>query len=199
MGKERAYHHGDLRATLLRLTIEKIAKEGVDKISVRALAREAGVAHRAAYQHFPDKDALVAAALSDGYAMLETRLAAVADETASPVERLIAIAKVLAVFAYDHQNMFLAMTGPRINQKGDFPELEAALGRNWRLVVAPIAQGVASGDFGIGDKNAAAAIFWGGLQGVITQSLLGRIKLDPSERDAFFETVGIRLVAALKP
>jgi AcrR family transcriptional regulator len=198
MGKARAYHHGDLRSTLVALADEQIASAGVETISVRALARAAGVAHRAAYQHFPDKDALVAAALAQGYQRLEERLSAVIGKATPPEEQLIAIAKAYADFAHDEPNMFLAMTGPRINQAGGFGELEAALGRNWRLIVGPINEGVDSGVFGVSDKHAAAAIFWGGLQGVITQAVLSRIKLKPAERRDFFDLAARRLAAALK-
>ncbi|NOX82228.1 MAG: TetR/AcrR family transcriptional regulator [Alphaproteobacteria bacterium] len=198
MGKARAYHHGDLRSTLVALADEEIASAGVETISVRALSRAAGVAHRAAYQHFPDKDALVAAALAQGYQRLEERLSAVIGKATPPEEQLIAIAKAYADFAHDEPNMFLAMTGPRINQAGGFVELEAALRRNWRLIVRPINEGVDSGVFGVSDKHAAAAIFWGGLQGVITQAVLNRIKLKPEERRGFFDLAARRLVAALK-
>lgn len=199
MSNQRAYHHGDLRATLIQLAGAQITKEGVETISVRALAREAGVAHRAAYQHFPDKDALVAAVLAEGYDRLEKRLSAAVASLKKPEDQLIAIGKAYAAFAFAEANMFLAMSGPRLNQAGEFPDLEAALRRSWRLITEPIGQGVESGVFGIGDRNAAAAIFWGGLQGVIAQAVLNRIKLKAAERTAFFETVSRRLVGALKP
>ncbi|VAV97621.1 hypothetical protein MNBD_ALPHA05-2322, partial [hydrothermal vent metagenome] len=40
--------------------------------------------------------------------------------------------------------------------------------------------------------------FWGGLQGVITQAVLNRIKLKPAERRDFFDLAARRLAAALK-
>lgn len=198
MAERRAYHHGDLRAALTRLAGERIAESGVETISVRALAREAGVAHRAAYQHFPDKDALVAAVLTQGYERLEEKLSAAAGSAKAPDKKLIAIACAYAAFAFAEPNMFLAMTGPRLNQAGQFPDLEAALRRNWRLITEPVGAGVDSGVFGIGDTHAAAAIYWGGLQGVIAQAVLKRIKLKAAEREAFFQTVAERLVASLK-
>ena len=199
MGEKRSYHHGDLRAALIRLAGEHIAEAGAEAISVRALAREAGVAHRAAYQHFPDKDALVAAVLAEAYERLEEKLIAAAASARAPDKKLIAIARAYAAYAFAEPNMFLAMTGPRLNEAGRFPDLEAALRRGWALITEAVGDGVDSGAFGIGDKHAAAAIYWGGLQGVIAQAVLNRIKLKAAERDAFFQTVAERLVASLKP
>jgi AcrR family transcriptional regulator len=193
---DRPYHHGDLRAALIALAEAHIAEHGVESLSVRALAREAGVAHRAAYQHFPDKDGLIAAALTQAYGRLEARLARCNAE--APDEALKNVAEAYAGFAFDEPNMFLAMAGPRVNVSGDHKALEAAIASSWRHVTAPIEKGAASGLFTLGDKRAAAALFWCGLSGVLTQAVLGRLKLKPSERVAFVGVVADRLVAGLK-
>ncbi|MFN0025509.1 MAG: TetR/AcrR family transcriptional regulator [Parvularculaceae bacterium] len=80
----RSYHHGDLRATLIALASDHIAAGGVETLSLRALAREAGVAHRAAYQHFPDIDALIATTFADAYGRLDALCAAPLAGAASP-------------------------------------------------------------------------------------------------------------------
>jgi len=197
MGNKRSYHHGDLHTALLRSAVTQIAESGVGNMSVRALARKVGVAHRAAYQHFPNKGALVAAALSMGYDELETRITAASNKETSATENLVAIAIAYADFAFAQRNMFFAMTGPRINDKGIYPVLEEALNRNWRLITTPIDEGIISGEFNIDDKQAAAVVFWGGLQGVITQVLLGRIKLKSDQRTGFFKTTAERFVRML--
>jgi AcrR family transcriptional regulator len=191
----RAYHHGDLRATLIALAGAHIAREGVDSLSVRALAKEAGVAHRSAYQHFPDKDGLIAAVFVEAYQRLDARIS---DSGGAPEARLIQVARALSGFAADEPKMFLAMTGPRVNQSGAHEALEAAIAKSWRHVAAPIGAGVDSGAFKARDKRAAAALFWGGLTGVLTQAALGRLKVKPAERAAFFDDVARRLIAGLK-
>lgn len=192
----RAYHHGDLRATLISLATGHIAREGVETLSIRALAKEAGVAHRAAYQHFPDKDGLIAAVFVEAYARLGARIEKAA--AASVEESLIEVARALAAFAGEEPRMFLAMTGPRINRSGAHEALEKAIARSWRHVAGPIAVGIDSGLFKSPDKRAAAALFWGGLTGVLTQAALGRLKVKPSERVRFFDDAAARLIAGLK-
>lgn len=57
----RAYHHGDLRSALLEQGIALVESEGIEALSLREVARRAGVSATAVYRHFPDKAALVAA------------------------------------------------------------------------------------------------------------------------------------------
>jgi AcrR family transcriptional regulator len=194
---ERPYHHGDLKSALISLATAQIARSGAESLSVRALAREAGVAHRAAYQHFPDKDSLLAAALAAAYDRLATRLDAARDRASSPRDQLLAVASAYGAFAVEEPNVFLAMAGPRINAAGAFADLETAIARAWRHVAGPIAAGVERGDFTLADKTAAAAIFWCGLSGVLTQAAQGRLKLAPEKRAALIALAAERLLAGL--
>jgi AcrR family transcriptional regulator len=61
------YHHGDLRAALLRTAGEMLEKEGLASLKVREVARRAGVSHNAPYRHFPDRDSLLAALAAEGF------------------------------------------------------------------------------------------------------------------------------------
>ncbi|MHB8284393.1 MAG: TetR/AcrR family transcriptional regulator [Caulobacteraceae bacterium] len=67
-----AYHHGDLRAALLEIGLKLLAERTADDLSLREMAREAGVSATAVYRHFPDKDALMSALALEGLARLAT-------------------------------------------------------------------------------------------------------------------------------
>ncbi len=68
------YHHGDLPAALLRAAGRTLEKKGIAALSLRDVARRAGVSHNAPYRHFPDREALLAALAAEGFAMLGERL-----------------------------------------------------------------------------------------------------------------------------
>ena len=70
------YHHGDLRTAVLRSAGKALEKEGVAALSLREVARRAGVSHNAPYRHFPDRDALLAALAAEGFERLAERLVA---------------------------------------------------------------------------------------------------------------------------
>src|SRR5918994_1639788 len=66
----RPYHHGDLRRTLLAAAVDAIAESGPTALSLRDLARRAGVSHAAPAHHFGDKAGLLTALAAEGYELL---------------------------------------------------------------------------------------------------------------------------------
>jgi len=65
--KRGRYHHGDLRRALLDAALELLAREGASALTLREVARRAGVTHAAPYRHFTDKQALLAAVAEEGF------------------------------------------------------------------------------------------------------------------------------------
>jgi AcrR family transcriptional regulator len=76
---ERAYHHGDLRAALITASFDVLADCGLQRFSVAAVARRAGVSSAAPYRHFPDRAHLLGAvSAAAGHENPRERLAALA-------------------------------------------------------------------------------------------------------------------------
>ena len=65
------YHHGDLRNALIQTAIALLPQYGVAGLSMRAVAKAAGVSHAAPYRHFRDKTDLLESVAISGYARLE--------------------------------------------------------------------------------------------------------------------------------
>jgi AcrR family transcriptional regulator len=84
-----AYHHGNLREVLIEAAIKLIEQGGLDKLSVREVAKRAGVSPGAPFRHFATKTALLTAVAEQATQQLRTRvesaLAAAAD--APPLTR----------------------------------------------------------------------------------------------------------------
>jgi AcrR family transcriptional regulator len=96
------YHHGNLRAALLRAAGKTLEKEGVAALSLRDAARRAGVSHNAPYRHFADRQALLAALAAEGFELL-----AAAMHGRSGKERGEAYVR----FALEHPQRFRLMYG----------------------------------------------------------------------------------------
>ena len=79
------YHHGALEQALVDEALRQIRERGADQVSLRGLAQAVGVSPSAAYQHFPDKAALmVAVCAAEGAELAERGLLRLApDETAA--------------------------------------------------------------------------------------------------------------------
>jgi AcrR family transcriptional regulator len=103
-----SYHHGDLRAACLRAARELLEEDGSAGLSLRAVARRAGVSPTAPYRHFADRDALVSAVAAEGYIDLAQKLAAAHPEPSSR-EDLTAVAVAYVQFALEHPPMFRVM------------------------------------------------------------------------------------------
>ncbi|MFF2554830.1 TetR/AcrR family transcriptional regulator [Nocardia sp. NPDC058058] len=102
------YHHGDLPSALLRAAIELLEENGAAELSLRAVARRAGVSTAAPYRHFADRDALLSAVAAVGYRDLAARLAAAHPAPVTP-EDLATIAIAYVRFALDRPGLFRVM------------------------------------------------------------------------------------------
>ena len=71
----KAYHHGNLRAELLRTAVDLAREEGPSGVVLREVARRAGVSHNAAYRHFADREELLAATAEAGQDELSRAMA----------------------------------------------------------------------------------------------------------------------------
>ena len=112
------YHHGDLKAVILAKAAGLVAARGADGISLRELAREAGVSHAAPAHHFTDRRGLFTALAAQGW-----RLLAQALTDARP--DFIAAALAYVRFALDHPGHYAVMFDRSLVNPDD-PDLKAA-------------------------------------------------------------------------
>ena len=83
-GRKRAYHHGNLREALLDAAEELLADKGSAGLTLRGIARAAGVTHTAAYHHFADREAVLGAVAARGFEKLGAALAESGASAAGP-------------------------------------------------------------------------------------------------------------------
>ncbi|MFJ8921934.1 TetR/AcrR family transcriptional regulator [Streptomyces sp. NPDC102415] len=102
------YHHGDLRAACLQAARELLEEDGSAGLSLRAVARRAGVSATAPYRHYADREALVSAVAAEGYRELAGHLAAAHPAPSTPDE-LADVAVAYVQFALEHPALFRAM------------------------------------------------------------------------------------------
>lgn len=89
----RPYHHGNLVEALLAAAVEIIEKQGVERLSVREVAKQVGVSPGAPFQHFASKEALLTAVAEQAM----TRLTEAALKAEAAVEGDDHLAKVEAI------------------------------------------------------------------------------------------------------
>jgi AcrR family transcriptional regulator len=139
--KKRDYHHGDLRRTLLDTAVDLVAEHDICALTLREVARRAGVTHAAPYHHFPSKAALVAAVAEEGYDALYASQSDAADQAgADPVERLRALGLAYVKFAMEHPGHFRVMFRMDVADWTHSPSLAEAAQRNMILLSSTIHQ-----------------------------------------------------------
>lgn len=107
-----SYHHGDLRAALVRLATAKTAQGGPESVSLREIAREAAVSSSAAYRHFSSKDELLQAVQQVVLEALSERMQRALEGSGStdPFHRLRASGRAYVRFAIEEPMLFRSMS-----------------------------------------------------------------------------------------
>jgi AcrR family transcriptional regulator len=101
-----SYHHGTLRETLLEIAFGLVDSHGVEAISMRALAREAGVSSAAPFRHFADKTVLFDAIAERAAAQLERNLDEATAECSDALTQFRAMSVAYVRFAAEHPALF---------------------------------------------------------------------------------------------
>lgn len=188
MAAPRSYHHGDLRRAVLDAAIEVITAEGPGAVSLRDLARRAGVSHAAPAHHFKDKAGLLTALAVEGYELLA---AAFGEALGAGSARLEELGVRYVRFALDHPAHFEVMFRPDLHHR-DAPELVAAQERTGRVLRDGVAAMPAArrGD----DTGLATIAAWSLAHGFATLwrgDNLRRLVADRAPEDLFRNTAGL--------
>lgn len=118
--KNKPYHHGDLKGTLLKAATELIAEGGVENLSIRKLADKAGVSRTAPYHHFKDKNELLCAIAEQGFHQQDSlvQLVAELEDVLPPVELFERYVLTYIRFADQEQETYDLMYGREIWKTG---------------------------------------------------------------------------------
>ncbi len=176
MNDQSAYHHGTLQRALLDDAAVLLSEGGQEAVSLRALARRAGVSPRAPYRHFADKAALLTALAVEAFVAFGKALAA-ADSGAEPGGELEAQAIAYVRFGLQAPGRFRLMFG---NERPVADEALAAAKQNaFGVLQARVDRLAGSED----DTRAQAVGFWSLAHGLTVLFLDGRVRdeLDGSD------------------
>jgi AcrR family transcriptional regulator len=103
---ETPYHHGALREALLKAAERVLERDGLAGLTLRAVAREAGVSHAAPTHHFGDLTGLVSELAAIGFRQFNAAMASACDAATTPLERAMARPKAYVAYAQAHPGMY---------------------------------------------------------------------------------------------
>ena len=124
--KRGSYHHGALREELLEACVRLVESEGIGAVSLRRVAREAGVSPGAPYHHFPDRAALLAAISTRGFEQLAVEMETARAGADGFRAKLLAMVVAYVEFARRHRAYFQLMFRPELSQPEKHPDARVA-------------------------------------------------------------------------
>jgi len=167
----KAYHHGDLYEQLLNAGEQALAEMHVEKVSLREIARRAGVSHAAPKHHFPTLGHLFGEIAARGYERFVTAIGNAA-EAATPQtanERLVAMGRAYLAFAEQNPGVYLLIFGQR-QEMVMTPNLTASAYVAWMMLVDG-----AAAFTGPQRAEVAALHTWSFVHGLAMLKLTGRV------------------------
>lgn len=171
------YHHGDLRAALLRAADALVAAHGANAVSLREVARKAGVSHGAPAHHFSNKPGLMLALARDGWErMIQSILDGIdADKPANGPALLESVGQSYIRFAVENPGRFEVMFRRDLYDLKDAGYLESGES-SWAFLSDTIRQCVEEHFADEDDAEILAVIAWSMVHGLSTLWNSGRLK-----------------------
>src|SRR5258708_2488034 len=175
--EEARYHHGALHEALLKAAETVLERDGLQGLTLRAVAREAGVSHAAPTHHFGDLTGLLSELAAIGFRQFNAAMAAAGSSDPSALEKAVAKAKAYVAYARAHPGMYglmfrnerLDMTRPSLHEAAHaaFAGLAGAIGASRHEHIAAEALSL--------DQAAAIARAWSQVHGFTMLLLDGRL------------------------
>jgi AcrR family transcriptional regulator len=172
-----------LKSQLIAAARFVLERDGLEALSLRAAAREAGVSHMAPYRHFKDKDELLAAVAGQGFRALTAYMDGAIAAQGTPEAAGVAYVS----FALENPALYKLMFGAKLVAPSRFPELAAAGAEAFERCLAASEREGATGE----QLRLSAVALWSLVHGFASLAIDGLTALPPEgcPRDAYIAAV----------
>ncbi|MDJ0839729.1 MAG: TetR/AcrR family transcriptional regulator [Acidobacteriota bacterium] len=194
--KKQAYHHGNLRADLLKLTAQMIADEGLDSVTMRELAFRLGISRTAPYRHFEDKNTLLATVAEGKFQQLNLALLQAFDQPGEPMDQLKAMARIYIDFAVENYDIYRLMFSDELKKPESYPGLAEAADETFAILAQSVMRCQESAVIEQGDPTWPAYAAWSTLHGVAELYMEGKLVLSDN-KEQFFAFICDTMAAGL--
>lgn len=165
------YHHGDLKSALIAAGLAVLSETGIAGLSLRKVAKRVGVSHTAPYNHFADKQALLAAISTVAHRQLHETLVSAIKEYHSSPEILLEIAWTTLQFALDDPGRYKLMFSHVLEDELYYPEFIRAWRENIKLLEEIIYLCQETGQLPKGNVDLAVLKTWASVHGFISLAI----------------------------
>lgn len=163
-----SYHHGDLRRALLEAAIAILHEEGASALTLRSVARRAGVSHAAPKNHFADLAALLQAVAVVGFEDLTAAMRKAKARETDPLGSVLAIGDAYVRFALGSVGHFRAMFHPALGDRAPGSALDEASRVTFDVLASSIAEAQAANVVRAGETQELSLAAWSLVHGLAT-------------------------------
>ena len=172
----KPYHHGDLQRALVRAALQVLAEEGLEGLSLRGVARRAGVSRAAPYHYFSDKAELISAVTVACYERLADTMRSTAEHASvKPVDRLVLLGRIYVEFAAKDPLQFRLMHRPELFGTAGNSSIAASAASAFAVLREAVGLCHQEGLFRTGDADGNAIGCWCAVHGVAALWVDGRL------------------------
>jgi AcrR family transcriptional regulator len=179
-----SYHHGDLRRALVDAARDLVRESGPQVLSLREVARRAGVSQTAPYRHFADRRALVAAVATEGFRDLNTRILKAVHTAENGKQALRVVAEQYVAFAVDRESEYRLMFGSELAHSDDLAELGQASRAVFDLLRSGISELKEQSLIADRSVDDVAVTCWATMHGLVMLVLDGQVPGGDGKRNA---------------
>ena len=170
MAKSNSFHHGDLKRSLIDVAISLLDQHGIPGVTIRAVARGAGVSHSAPVNHYKDRRALLTAITQVQFEIILRDIESALLETANnPKDRVEVFANTMIEFGFKYPHRYqLLWRGDLVDHED--PLLLAVMDNIYNQLCTEVERSITAAKI---DRDTIAVALWSLVHGYIDMRLSG--------------------------
>ena len=194
------YHHGNLKEDFITIAMDFIAKEDVEKLTLKVLSDATGTSRSAIYKHFKNKDALIETIIENGFDKFDAETTQyLHDESKALIDKFYLTGKLYVEFAKRNPNLYRLLFGKKYAHiREELLSIKDEDCSGFAVLQKTIEDGQKQGILKKDDSYKQAIVIWATMHGISSLIIDGFMDVEEiyeAMYDTLFETLLSGLVA----
>lgn len=199
----KQYHHKNLHQVLLSSTLELLKTQSIKDLSLRQVARHAGVSHAAPYRHFENKAALFSAVSQSVLTEFNKYLRdSITHANKQPVQQISIMSVAYIRYALKHPTKYQLLFGNEDSEEitlrtqtgsSSNNSLQESSSEMFQILMDVVITGQTQGIFEIAEVNTVALSIWASLHGLAMLLIQNKLRLEDTETVALAMSMSTQL------